>query len=502
MRAGYPIVLTADRTLIANYDLLFDGMLAASQTTLIPYTLMRKLLMPPAASQDGRASVAPLGLRRIEAALLRDGFSPEEVAVVTPEEIDSAIGAHTRIVAISSGEPAGQGMNTSTMTEILGGDIYPQVMFRMLLRDVQRGIAQRAPRAKIVLGGPGVWQVARSAKEQQALGIDHLLTGYVEGNVAALFRRLLNGEELPPVCAGEGVTASLIPCIRAASSMGVVEISRGCGLGCHFCTLGHEPMQHLPLQTILSDVQTNIRHGHSSIAALSEDFFRYGGHGTTVNPPALLHLLTALRQVEGLRLIQLDHANIISIAQFSDAELRQVHDALVGDSRHDFPWVNIGVETASGRLLYANGCTVKMGGCTEEAWGVLCAEHLRRVCRAGFFPLVSLMVGLPGETEEDVQRTMTWVHGLSEERLAIFPVLYAPLDGKKGKRARDLTKQQWRLLRACYEINFRWIPRLYWDNQTGAGVPFAKKMLLQGMGRGQVLLWRTLFAWHTQRATR
>ena len=30
---GYPIVLTADRTLLSNYELLFDGMLAASQTT-------------------------------------------------------------------------------------------------------------------------------------------------------------------------------------------------------------------------------------------------------------------------------------------------------------------------------------------------------------------------------------------------------------------------------------------------------------------------------------
>ena len=307
-------------------------MLVASQTTVTPRAVMETLLMPPASSVHGRARVAPLGLRRIEAALLRGGFSADEVAIITPQEVGAAIGAETRIVAISTGEPAGQGMNTSTMTEILGGRIYPQVMFRALLRDVQRCIAKVAPRAKVVLGGPGVWQVTRSAEEQQALGVHHVVTGYAEGNVAALFRQLLAGETLPAICSGEGVAAAAIPCIHGASTMGVVEISRGCGLGCDFCTLGRVPMQHLPVETILADVRTDIRHGNSSIAALSEDFFRYGANGVTVNPAALLELLTALRQIDGLRLIQLDHANISSIAQFSDAELRQAHDVLVGDT--------------------------------------------------------------------------------------------------------------------------------------------------------------------------
>ena len=113
---------------------------------------------------------------------------------------------------------------------------------------------------------------------------------------------------------------------------------------------------------------------------------------------------------------------------------------------------------------------------------------------------MSLIVGLPGESEEDVQRTMAWVEALAEERLAIFPVFHAPLAGEHGVRARDLTRRQWQFFRYCYEINFRWVPHMYWDNQTGAGVAAAKKVLLQGMGHGQVFLWRALFAWHTRRA--
>jgi len=50
------------------------------------------------------------------------------------------------------------------------------------------------------------------------------------------------------------------------------------------------------------------------------------------NPQALISLLKSLRQIEGLRLIQTDHANIASIAQYSDDELRAVRDLLVGDT--------------------------------------------------------------------------------------------------------------------------------------------------------------------------
>ena len=183
---GYQVVLTADRTLMANYSLLFDGMLAASQTTTTP-TLISGLFMPRVRGSSVRARVAPLGLRRIEAALVAGGFDPEEVAVVDSTRLRDAIGSDTRLVGVSSGEPAGLGMNTSTMTAIAGGSIYPAAMFRKLIRQLRRVIDERAPSAKVVLGGPGAWQVV-SDQARRRLGIDHVVTGYAEGNVADVFR--------------------------------------------------------------------------------------------------------------------------------------------------------------------------------------------------------------------------------------------------------------------------------------------------------------------------
>ena len=335
---GYPIVLTADRTLMAGYDLLFDGMLAASQTTTTPVPLLGPVLMPRARGGNGRAPFAPLGLRRVEAALLAGGFSPDEVAVVGEEGLRRAIGPDTRVIAVSSGEPAGHGMNTSTMTGVVGGRIWPQAMFARLMRTLRRAAAA-APEAKVILGGPGAWQVAGDPAARRALGIHYVVTGYAEGNAAAIFRALHLGVPLPEVLTGEGVPAGAIPCIRGASTMGVVEISRGCGLGCSFCTIARVPMVHLPAETIAADAETNVAAGRASIAALSEDFFRYGADGLKANPPALLALLERLRRVPGLRLIQIDHTNVVSVAQFGDGELAAVHRLLVGDNRHDYLWV-------------------------------------------------------------------------------------------------------------------------------------------------------------------
>jgi radical SAM superfamily enzyme YgiQ (UPF0313 family) len=504
MSDGFPIVLTADRTLMANYTLLFDGMMAASQTTTSPPSIFGRLLMPrhgrSSHSSDFRAPVAPLGLRRMEAALLAGDFSTDDVVVASYEDLDLAIGPATKIIGISSGEPTGLGMNTSTMTSIAGGRIYPEAMFRRLIKKIHR--LNRNVSAKIVLGGPGAWQLADNPQKRKELGIDHLVAGYAEENAAAIFRQLLQNEALPEVINGSWSPQVSIPPIRGASTMGVVEISRGCGLGCSFCTLARVPMVHLPPETILADARTNVEAGLSSIAVLSEDFFRYDATGLKANPKSLIALLRNLRDIPDIRLIQIDHANAVSIAQYDDEQLQTIHDLLVGSDTRRSIWVNVGIETISGELLSAIGGSCKMNREKAETWGEFTARQLQRLCRAGFFPLASMMIGLPGERDEHLQETLAWVRSLENERMAIFPVLYAPIDGNSPPDPQNLRPLHWKLIKACYRLNFRWVPWIYADNQAAAGVPWTKRALLQLLGRGQILQWKVLFAWYAWRAKR
>ncbi len=489
---GFPIVLTADPTLMADYRLLFDGVLVANQTTTTPAMIIRALMMPAARGEGIRAKVAPLGLRRIEAALLADGFGREAVAVVHPKHLREAIGPETRVVGVAAGEPAGLGMSTTTTVAIAGGTSFPAALFRKLMRAIRDALRRADARAAVVAGGPGAWQLAGAPERRRESGIDHVVVGYAEGNVAGLFRDVIAHRSLPEVIAGEPAGAADVPRIRGASTMGVVEISRGCGLGCSFCTIARTPMFHLPQDTILADVETNLAGGVRNLCVISEDVFRYGAEGVRARPEALIDLLERLRRIGGVGLIQTDHGNVFSVSQYSDRELAAVRTLMTGSTGQRYPWVNIGVETASGALLRANGCAAKMGGLGDDEWGPACADQLRRLCRAGFLPIASVVVGLPGEMEADVGRTIAWVRSVSNERVAVFPVLHAPID--PAASAPSVSRLQWQLIRMCYRLNFKWIPRMYWDSQRAAGVGAAQRCLMQALGRAQAALWRGLFA--------
>jgi radical SAM superfamily enzyme YgiQ (UPF0313 family) len=164
-------------------------------------------------------------------------------------------------------------------------------------------------------------------------------------------------------------------------------------------------------------------------------------------------------------------------------------------SRHEFVWLNLGVETAAGALLAANGGRGKMAGVAPEAWDEFCEHQVRRLVRLGYFPLISILFGLPGETPADVERTIRWVERLSGERMAVFPLFNAPLSaGAAPFGLKEMSAAHWRLFRKCYDLNFRWVPRLFRNNQSAAGVPLWRRSTLQALGRAQTLAWKCLFA--------
>src|SRR5262249_41435783 len=175
---GYPIVLTADRTLMADYPVLFDGMMGTIQTTTVPEAIMRTMIAPRVPTDGVAARKAPLGLRRIEAALLSDGFNREDIILCAPEELDVCVGGRTKIVAVSSSDPLGRGMSNSTMSDMAGGTLYTHTWYKRLLHQLKE--KRKAQEFSVVAGGAGAWQLAQNEPARQSLGIDAVVEGYAE----------------------------------------------------------------------------------------------------------------------------------------------------------------------------------------------------------------------------------------------------------------------------------------------------------------------------------
>ena len=110
---------------------------------------------------------------------------------------------------------------------------------------------------------------------------------------------IVTAEEIIDIVEEKGTAEKELPPIHHPSLLGIVELSRGCGRGCRFCTLSQKPMVHLPRDTILSDMETNVAGGLTSVVSGSEDFFRYGARGSRVNFDRLHGLLCEMKKIQG-----------------------------------------------------------------------------------------------------------------------------------------------------------------------------------------------------------
>jgi len=351
-----------------------------------------------------------------------------------------------------------------------GGEALNASEFKKLI--THPSIQQFKP--KIIVGGQGAWQI-NEAGLQKKLGIDVLFQGEGEEEIVKVFKKLMNNESIPSIYETTKPKRDNIPLIRHAACYGMVEITRGCGRGCQFCSPTMREKHSFPLNHIMKEVEISVNEGSQSIFTVTEDIFLYKSKpGFIPNRKEIVNLYQTIASYPGVEYILLSHASFAPIL-YDPKILEELTPILLEKTRWNpkksktykkpFVSVEMGIETGSVRLMqkYMKGKALPF---SVDTWPELVLQGMGLLNDYDWWPLCTIMTGQPEETEDDVLATLELIDDLKNHHAKMFytPVLFIPLkeallsDSRRTKLD-NLTELQWEVLSKCWKNNIDfWAP--------------------------------------------
>lgn len=426
---------------------------------------------------DGSARYMPAGARVLEAALLRE-YGESEVAVCYPGDIDKFIGPETRVVAVSTHNPLGVTFAAGVYTSIFGSSRQPinSHYSRQLFAAIKHHPLRK--KFRVIVGGSGGWQIVQTNTWEE-LSVDCVVEGRAEAaDTLDIFRKALAGEPLPrQIDVGHPKTRDAIIFPKKRTTFGVVEMTTGCGRRCQFCLPDLNPQLDLPKEKILEAVRANVREGNKQISLATEDLFIWGQVHTDTpfyfpNREALLDLFQAVIDTPGVEEHILSHATIAP-AVVDPLLIEKMSAMMLDKSPIRLPLLSshpekrsltplIGLETGSVRMakqiMPGKGVPFPI-----EDWPSVVIQGLTVLNRNNWFPAMTLIIGNPGETDEDTKATLDLIYEVERRGLFAFfiPSIFTPLhdtrmaDRTGVNQTSQLTPLQWQLMMKCWKMNLR-----------------------------------------------
>ena len=478
---GVKIVLTAPRGEMSRYNGdPFGAFIAVFPEKVIPRPILNPDWFRRADNPDGSAKFVPYGLRKVETLLLNAGFPPEDVVCCHPDNLERFVGPETKIVGITSMDPMGLAYVSVTYNSMIAvpGESVDAAEFRRIM---ENPVFQKY-HPFVVVGGAGPWQI-RHAGMVEKWGIHLLMHGEGELVLVDTFRRILNGEKVDKEIYGPKVPIELIPRIRNAASYGVVEITRGCGRGCQFCSPTNRRRHSLPLDHILQEVEVNVRGGNDSIFLATEDLFLYEcGPRFEPNGEAMERLLTAVGNHPGVEHVHLSHIAIAPVV-YDPKAVERISPILMEKtkytpqfrSNYKEPFITalFGIESGSVRIMkkYMRG---KIWPYDIDQYHEINVQGAGILNDNGWKPMATILTGWPDETPADTVQTLELIDKLRGHDLFLVPLLFIPLEDTKLKKERrtsldQLTPEQWDVFAEGWRFNIDcWAQNQQWIFTVGA----------------------------------
>ncbi|MCB1020411.1 MAG: B12-binding domain-containing radical SAM protein, partial [Acidobacteria bacterium] len=383
---------------------------------------------------DGSAKVMPYGVRVTEEILGRE-FGPENVVACYPDDLDKFVGPDTIAVGVGAHNPIGTAFSTGVYSNIFGSTARP--INAAESERVYLHPAIRRFRPKVIVGGAGSWQIEKTGN-QERLGIDCIIKGRAESVILDLFQKAVAGDPLPKVVDAPEPPPEQLVIPKKRSTYGIVEMTRGCGRQCAFCSPTLETRISVPTDQVLESVRSNTRNGGKIIFPVSEDIFIYGAAAPFYipNPHAIINFYESIAREPGVEYLPLSHATIAPavvnphlIKEMSDILLRKSALRNRNSSHPDGRFLAplIGIETGSPRLgaLTMSGKSLPFD---IKDWQEIVVEGTNILNQNNWFPVYTFIIGLPEETEEDLKQSLDLLHRLKNNHVLYVPSIFTPLE--------------------------------------------------------------------------
>ncbi len=285
-------------------------------------------------------------------------------------------------------------------------------------RQLLRRAARRNPRAVVVAAGCYVDVAPEEVARVE--GVDLVVSQWEEAllpqKVAALLRR-----RGLPVPAEEGGAPSWAPA-QAGTGQGriFVKVQDGCDKRCAYCivTVARGRSRSRPLEEVVAEVRRRAEEGYGEVVLTGVDLgdWRDGPRGGRRRLADLVRAILEDTPIPRLRLSSLDP---------SDARPELLE--LLAHPRMA-PHLHLPLQSGSARILR------RMRRRYNPDQFRRAVERARAVC-PDVAITTDVMVGFPGETEEDFEATLRLVEEMALARLHVFP--FSPRQGTEAAGMAD-----------------------------------------------------------------
>jgi radical SAM superfamily enzyme YgiQ (UPF0313 family) len=487
-------VLVSDTTLSRNYrGVPLLDFLASAPTDYMPDAIYSFLRGPPPPTRDGRAAIAPYAIRKLEASLLKE-YSPEDVVVAHEDHIADFVDEDTELIGVSTMDPFGLGPLTMSYSILFetNAPAYVYRDFNVLMARVNK--IRAGKKAKLAVGGPGVWEFTVRPEELDRFKVDYAFQGEADDIAGDLFRYMaedssdnnrffrgyqtFDGDFHKQWTPDERFITRYqfsrqfpaledIPDIVSPSVKGMVEVMRGCGIGCDFCEVTLRPLRYYPPEKVRREIEVNVKAKLEGAWLHSDEIFAYQhGRNFVPNEDAILDLMNEVMATPGVGHTNPTHGRISIPAAYPDL-MRKISRAIRAGPDN---WVGlqVGVETGSDRLaaMHMPNKTLPLRVGPDGSWSEIVWRGTYVMNKYYWRPAFTVQVGQPNETPEDNWETVALINILSNStyeggkpfEFTITPMQNVPLGLLKSRDFTSLKLDQAQL--AVYYASYKHLAKM------------------------------------------